>query len=98
MIKLKQVTRTFSDATAGYSVELTKEYTLQKFVNEVLSNEKRWGYLAIDSEISIFGDPCCEYKYDKLLTKFPSEILTKKVVSAKARGGYGNMDYSIEIK
>ena len=98
MIKLKQVTKTFSDATAGYSVEFTKEYTLQEFVNEVLSNEQRWGYLAIDSEISIFGDPRCKYRHGKLLTEFQSEILTKKVVSAKARGGYGRMDYSIELK
>ena len=97
MIKLKQNTRTFGDETAGYAVELTKEYTVQEFVNEVVSNKREWGYIGISCGRATFGNPNCEYKLGKLLSELPSEIMTKKIASAKASGGWSRMDYLLEL-
>lgn len=97
MIKLKQNTETFGDETAGYTVELTKQYTLLEFINEVVSDEREWGYIGILSVGAIFGSPNCEYEFGKLLSELPSEIMTKKVASAKASGGWSRMDYLLEL-
>ncbi len=66
MIKLEQCTKTFGDCTAGYKVTLTKEYTVGEFVNEVVSNEKEWGYVGIKKEGDPWfsrGNPNCEYRW-----------------------------------
>ena len=57
MIKLKQNTRTFSDETAGYAVELTKEYTLREFVDEIVGNDRDWGYIGIYCKGEVFENP-----------------------------------------
>lgn len=97
MIKLEQNTSTGGDETAGYLVELSGEYTLQKFVNEVVSNDARWGCIRASSETSFFGEHKCEYKRGKLLSNFSPEIMGKKVISANARGGWGCMDYFLQL-
>jgi len=97
MIKLIQNTKTFGDETAGYSVELTKDYTVKEFVDEVVSDKKEWGYIGIESKGSFFGDPNCEYKWGKLLTELPSEILPNKIKSVKASGGWSRMDYLLVL-
>ena len=46
MFSLTQITPTFGDCTAGYRVDLDKEYTVSEFINEVLKKRaKRMGIL-----------------------------------------------------
>lgn len=97
-MNLKQTSRTFGDETAIYSVELSKEYTVKEFVDEVVSNKSNWGRIGIASEGAIFGNPMCEYKWGKLLTELPSEIMTDKVISAEAHGGWTMMDFKLTIQ
>jgi hypothetical protein len=90
MFKLKQSTPTGGDCTAGYSVELDKDYSVKDFIENVLTIKGEWGY------ISIKGKSSCEYKYGKLLSELPPDLLVVKVLNVKASGGWSRMDYYIE--
>ncbi|MBS9774591.1 MAG: hypothetical protein KGV59_05475 [Tenacibaculum sp.] len=94
MIKLTQNTRVGGDETTGYSVELTKEYTVKKFVDEVVSNEGEWGSIIVNNDYS----SVCKYKWGKLLSELPLDVLDKKVVSATASGGWSRMDYLLTVE
>jgi len=98
MIILEQISETFGDCTALYSVEMTKPYTVKEFIKQVL-RKKEWGYVGIENKYgeSIFGDPRCEYKGSKLITEMPKEVLDKPVLRASASGGWTRMDYTLEI-
>lgn len=98
MFKLKQDGREFSDCTAPYDVVLDKEYTVNEFVQTVLTREKEWGYIGVYCKGAIFGKPTCEYKYGKLLYALPDDILNKRIVSVKAHGGWSRMDYLLWIE
>lgn len=98
MFKLKQAGREGGDCTAPYDVILDKEYTVKEFVETVVSRDGEWGYIGIAAKGSIFGDPHCEYKWGKLLYDLPEEIHNKKVISAKAHGGWSRMDYRLYLK
>lgn len=95
MITLTQVTPTGGDCTAGYRVDLDKEYTVSEFIEEVLerfSNE--WGYFYIKNIFTRI-----EYRYGKLIDNIiEGNILSAKIVSVTASGGYSRMDYNIIIK
>ena len=41
MFTLIQCTPTRGDCIAGYEVDLDKEYTLQEFIDAILTNKKR---------------------------------------------------------
>ncbi len=98
MIKLRQNTKVKGDETAGYEVILTKEYTVRSFVNELLTERKgEWGHVGVDDGSSIFGSPNLEYKWGKLLSELPKEILDKKIISATASGGWSRMDYKLKL-
>ncbi len=99
MIKLTQNTPTSGDCTAGYAVTLDKEYTVEEFINEVLTKNE-WGYIGIHSNGQAWFDigfPSCEYKKDKLVTEMQKDILPIKVKSATASGGWSRMDYVIYV-
>ncbi len=94
MFTLTQVTQTFGDCTAGYRVDLDKEYTVSEFINEVLKKEpNEWGYFKIKNT-----GVRTEYRYGKILeNNFDNDTLSAKIISMTAHGGYSNMDYSIII-
>ena len=98
-MKLTQISKTFGDCTAIYSVELEKPYTVGELIEEILKR-KEWGYIGIDDKgDTIFGNPHYEYKDKEIIgAKLPIEILNKQIKNVKARGGWSNMDYVIEIK
>jgi hypothetical protein len=97
MIKLTQTSETFGDCTALYSVEMDKPYTVKEFIKQVLKR-KEWGYIGIEDNDSIFGEPKCEYKGKTIITEnLPEEILSQPVVKVRASGGWSRMDYIIEI-
>lgn len=99
MIKLIQCSETHGDCTAEYSVILDKSYTVEEFINEVLTKNE-WGYIGIYNEGQAwfdFGDPNCEYKYDKLVTQMPEDILKEEISEVKASGGWSRMDYLLTL-
>lgn len=104
MIKLTQNTPTFGDCTAGYAVTLDHTYTVRELIQEIISNKKEeWGRIGIAPKkpqrdcYSIFGEPNCEYRYGKLLSNLPDELLDKKIHQVKAHGGWSNMDYLLYL-
>lgn len=94
MFTRTQITQTFGDCTAGYRVDLYKEYTVSEFINEVLKKEpNEWGDFIIKNT-----GVRTEYKYGKIVeNNFDNYTLSAKIVSIKAHGGWSNMDYIIII-
>lgn len=92
MIKLRQDTPTGGDCTAGYEVVFDKEYTVKEFIDYILTRNE-WGCIRIK-----YSRKDCEYKRNELLGSLPQEYLDKKIKSARACGGWSNMDYSIETQ
>ena len=90
--------RNRGDCAYDYSIELDKLYTVEEFVNSVLTKDE-FGYIGIDNGIWYSpGAPYCEYKYGVLLSNLPEDILNKKVSSAKSIGGWGRMDYKLVLE
>lgn len=107
MFTLRATGPTLYDCTTPYAVELDKKYTVAKFIQTVLSNKKNeWGYIGIAEfrhgvrcQISIFGSPSCEYSYGEIISEpLPKNVLNKRVIAAKANGGYSRMDYLLDIE
>ena len=100
MIKLKQITKTFGDCTAGYEVELSKQYTVNEFISDVLKRNE-WGYIVIYDESQAWfnkGNPYCEYRNDKMVTEMNKEYLDRIIASVTAMGGWSNMDYKLKLE
>lgn len=97
MFKLYCVGKVCGDCTAPYGVELDKEYTVNEFVQAVLTRQE-WGYIGIYCQGKIFGEPKCEYKDNKLLYALPDNVLNKRVVKAQADGGLKRIDYLLWIE
>lgn len=98
MFELHQSGKTRGDCTAPYSVTLKKQYTVAEFVADVVSNDDEWGYIGIEDGDPFFGNPCCEYRWGKLLSFLPSAIQSQKIKSVKADGGWSRMDYLITLE
>lgn len=95
----KHIGGPYGDETSRYDVSLKRPCTVREFVEEVLSNEREWGYIGIYKKGTIFGDPECEYKYGKLITEpLPEEYLNKIVVKCEAGGGWSRMDFLIYVE
>lgn len=92
MFTFYQTGPTRGDCTSPYEVTMDKEYTVDEFIQEILTR-KEWGYIGIYSSNDFFGDPKCEYRDDKLLYSLPNEYLNKRVIKVKADGGWSRMDY-----
>lgn len=92
----------FGDCTAHYDVTLDGEYTVQEFINEVITNRSgEWGRIGIakgDEYHAIFSNTKCEYRWGKLLSRLSDEYLTRKIKRVTAHGGYTNMDYLLRLK
>ena len=88
----------YGDQTADYDIELNGKYTVESFIQDVLSNEEEWGKIIIDDGRLFFSEHQCEYRYGKLLTHFPDEKLGLTVIAAKSRGGWSAMDYYLYVK
>jgi hypothetical protein len=93
-----QTGKTSGDETTPYTVSLNKECTVGEFIDCVLKRNE-WGYIGLKSYGHIFGSPNCEYRGDKIVkTEFTDEILSQKVLTVSASGGWSRMDYLITSK
>ena len=88
----------YGDQTADYDVELNGKYTVESFIQDVLSKEEEWGTIFIDDGRLFFSEYRCDYKYGELLTHFPDEKLDLTVIAAKAQGGWSSMDYYLSVE
>lgn len=100
MVKFERI-RELGDATIIFDVVLDKAYTVQEFINTVLSErENEWGTIGIESPKAVFfkGYPFCEYYCGRLTTTaMPDKVLRRKIKGVKAHGGWSNMDYLIAL-
>ncbi|MCK9592692.1 MAG: hypothetical protein M0Q91_11875 [Methanoregula sp.] len=99
-MKFTQITQTAGDCTAGFAIDLDREYTVGELINEILTRHE-WGYIGIHNEGQAWfqhGTPNCEYRKDKLVTEMQKEVLTMKIKSVTASGGYSRMDYIIYLQ
>ena len=103
VFKLIQSTPVSGDCTCGYKVLLDKEYTVQEFVDTVLTEKnKEWGYIGIYDPSDFIGrtsgSPCIEYRYGEIKSeKFRNGILSQIILSVSASGGWSRMDYVLHI-
>lgn len=98
MFSFEKIGPDFGDCTASYKIILDKEYRLIDFITAVLSRESEWGYIGLRCEKSFLGNPCCEYKYGKIIkNSIPRRTLTKKITNVSGSGGWSRMDYLFDI-
>lgn len=102
MFTLTICTPTSGDCMAGYRVFLDKEYTLQEFVDAILTNKKdEWGEIRIaKTNCPWHLYPRFDYRYGNITSKpnIPEEVFGYKVKSATARGGWTAMDYIVTLE
>lgn len=97
MFTLKHIAGPFGDETSRYEVYFDKPTTVAEFIVEVLKNRSQeWGTFSLGWTISFI-----KYRYGKYLftnEALFNEIKNKKIVSAKASGGWTAMDYILEVE
>lgn len=98
MMKFTQTGRTAGDETTPYIVTEWKSKNIREFVDEVLSNEREWGYIYVMTEKSWLSCPRCEYRYGKLLSKLNNGLLDFEIGKIDASGGWTRMDYFVYPK
>lgn len=102
MFTLTQCTPTFGDCTARYRVDLDKEYTLQEFVDAILTNKKDWwGMIKIEKRNCLWTRyPSISYRYGNITgeTNIPEKVFGYKVKSVIANGGWTLMDYIVTLE
>lgn len=104
MFRLIQNGSVRGDCTCAYRVELDRKYTVGEFIETVLTERSgEWGYIGIrvtEGGFSerVFGNPCCEYKWGKLLSTLPKKYLKKKITEVTGDGGWSRMDYLITLE
>ena len=102
MFRLIQTSDTRGDCTASYDVQLDKEYTVQEFLETVLTQKAdEWGalYLMVRSKKLFWQNPNCEYRHGKktgttwanILIRYGERTITKIC----SDGGWTRMDYYI---
>lgn len=102
MFTLTQCTQTFGDCTAEYRVDLDKEYTLQEFVDTILTNKKdEWGKINIvKRNTPWYCYPYIGYRRGNITgeSNIPEKVFAYKVKSVIAKGGWTSMDYTVILE
>lgn len=96
MFKRKQSGPTCGDCTASYDVFLHQDYTLQKFMDDVVSQyPDEWGNFCITDKDGLSID--IEYSHGIINKGYPDCLIKCPVISVNASGGWSKMDYNIKI-
>lgn len=102
MFSLTRTTPVGGDCTAGYHVNLDKEYTLQEFIDTVITNNKgEWGGIKIARrDCAWYNYPTIGYRYGEITNEpnIPKKVYGYKVKSVSACGGWTNMDYIVTLE
>ena len=96
-MKFTQIGKTMGDETTPYEVTGQKSRTVREFIEEVLEEKpNEWGYISVGGH---FFQPrkkgSCEYRYGRLLSEMPEELLDVEIREILAFGGWTRMDYTI---
>lgn len=96
-MKFQQVGRTAGDETTPYKVTDFKSRTVGEFIQEVLREyPKEWGYISVGGHFYQQRQKgSCEYRYGRLLSDMPDELLGIEIMEVLASGGWSRMDYTI---
>ena len=99
-MKFKQIGETSRDCTSPYEVSDYKAITVREFIEEALTERPaEWGDFTInDGTEDWFLKNKSEYKYGSVINHFSGDFLDMEISGITARGGYSNMDYTINIK
>lgn len=85
----------FGDASSRYNVTFPRGITVEKFMKIILEeNPQEWGYFSIhwiDNIIASYGNG------EVTLSKNFDAYKKMPVLDAQAHGGWGRMDYYLEI-
>ena len=99
---LKRTSKIHSDESAFYDVILKHKMTLSEFIDAVLENIGEWGHIGLEFKGTIFGYPCCDYRYGSLTeagkSTFTENQLNSTVKYVKSNGGWTNMNYLITLE
>lgn len=100
MFAMAQITN-FGMPTPVYDIKLDKQYTIQEFIDAVISNKTARGHIII-GELGEDSAPGCGYCNGKLYTKLKKKFLCKKVIAVYSYDRYGNgtenMDYFLTVE
>ena len=71
--------------------------TVGEFIQDVLSDKPHeWGYISVGGHFyQQRKKGCCEYRYGRLLSEMPEELLGVEIKEVLANGGWSRMDYTI---
>lgn len=102
MFTLIPCTPTKNNYITKYRVDLDKEYTLQEFVDAILTNKKdEWGVIRIPKRnFAWYRFPCISYRYGNITNKtnIPEKVFGYNVKSVTASGGWTAMDYIVNLE
>ena len=102
MVDIRMVhTRSLSDMTDCYHVQLSKECTVEEFVNDVLikNPDARGTIRIVYNQVKTgCGNPSCSYKRGVLESYISKYYLEQTIKEVCANGGWGDMDYVIILK
>lgn len=96
-MRFQQVGRLAGDETTPYEVSGFKSRTVGEFIQEVLEeNPNEWGYISVGGHFyQQRKSGSCEYRYGRLLSDMPDELLDIEIREVLASGGWSRMDYTI---
>lgn len=96
MIKLKQTSGPFGDATCNYEVVIEKPMTIRDFIAEVLKNEREWGRIVIGN--NFVGNEVCEFRHGHIVSMNETVDTSNTVKGGWANGGWSAMSYYLELE
>lgn len=86
--------------------EPVEPMTVQELCDEIISNERIWGYIGIKKTGTFFGSPQVEYFHGQYVNdkrepigefKFPPHIANAQVKRIDWDGGWGRADWLITL-
>lgn len=101
MFSLARTTPVSRDCSAGYCVNLDKEYTFKEFIDAVLTNKNEWGLIEIAKrDCTRYSYPFFRYRYGEIQSEpnIPEAVYGYKVKSVKSCGGWKRMDYIVTLE
>lgn len=98
MMFFHQTAETGGDCTAPYEITFTKPYTVREFI-EAIFHDRKNEYGVIDLKVRGNTKFIYRYEYGKLEKDIEDEkLLDTIILKATAAGGWGLMNYDIQLK
>lgn len=89
----------FGDGMYVYDVIIKRKgATVADLINYVVNKKGDWGYIGIKGIPEISDYNAFEYRWGEVVKdSIPDQLKDSIIQSIKARGGWSNMDYVIEL-